>query len=78
MSHNEMVNCIVADLKMGYDLALLVNNDILKDYVKNRLKDVKENQEIYQLAEQIKKDFYGKIRIILSLDWLFLWKNFLI
>ena len=48
MSHNEMVNCIVADLKMGYDLALLVNNDILKDYVKNRLKDVKENQEIYQ------------------------------
>lgn len=48
MNHNEMVNYIVADLQMGYDLALLVNNDILKDYVKNRLKDVKENQKIYQ------------------------------
>ncbi len=53
MNNTEVVINTMKDLKMGYDLALLVNNDILKDYVQNRIKDLEKNRAIYQYVSTI-------------------------
>lgn len=48
MDNTEVVKNTMKDLKVGYDLALMVNNDILKDYVQNRMSDIEKSKENYQ------------------------------
>lgn len=50
MDNTEIVTKTIEDLKVGYKVALLVNNDILKDYVQNRMKSLEKNKAIYQNA----------------------------
>ena len=53
MSSGDVINNTIIDLKEGYDLALLVGNDFLKDYAINRLKEVKENKDMYNYVSTI-------------------------
>lgn len=53
MSNSDVINNTIVDLKAGYDLALVIGNDFLKDYAMNRLKEVKDNKDIYNYVSTI-------------------------